>query len=744
MFKCDMHVHSKHSKKPTNWILKKFACPESFVEPRHIYATAKARGMTHVTITDHNSIGGILEIISLPGTFMGCEFTCHFPDDHCKVHVLAYDFTKAQWEEMMTLRLDIYKFLEYCKSKGIFHAVAHPLYSVNDKLTVERARELTRLFSHYEQNGMRSAAMNRMTSAVFGPGAYAIGGSDDHSGAMIAKRHTVHPSDSLKDMLDSPAKIEVAGSSAEPYDLAYSLYSIGYQYLRDKMDISFYVRNDETSRSIDRMLTLQEGEGTRINTVVRKIRGSLSREHDRGDIQGVLYNSLNGIAKDASSFNMDNAGRKWFDLASKATDASAKDLLDYTLEQLESGNIFNIFRSIGSISSMYFLLSPYYMAYNIFSQGQSFAEGMAEGGGALRIGHYTDTFYEINGVARTLRQTLLCAKAAKRSLEIATCSDRNPVMGETVFKPVKTYELPEYPELKAVCPPVLEMLHHAYSRSYTHIHTATPGMVGLVGLVISKILKKPLFSTYHTAFPQYVKAMTGEKVMEDATWQYMTWYYRQCERIFVPSRTFKAELVEHGVDPERVFIMPRGVDSSFFRPAGDGLKDPSTFTILYVGRISKEKNLDILAEAFKRLNRPDLRLRVIGGGPYRHEMEESLKGYHAEFTGYLEGESLLKEYQRADLFVFPSTTDTFGNVILEAHSCGLPTLVTDIGGPAENVEDGVTGAIVKGGDVHSLKEGVERLLDKPLLSKMGAAARGHVENLTFERAFDEWWNLHIL
>lgn len=743
MFKCDMHVHSRHSKKPTNWILKQFGCPESFVEPMRIYEAAKARGMTHVTITDHNSIGGVLEIIKLPGVFMGCEFTCHF-EDGCKIHVLAYGFSPAEWELLMELRKDVRAFVSHCRAEGIFHAVAHPLYSVNGKLEERHVREIVRLFDRYELNGMRSSSMNRITSALFGPGAIAIGGSDDHSGSLVAKRWTSHPGSSLEDLAASPSAIEVGGRSAEPYELAYSLYSIGYQYLSDRMDISWYVRNDQTARAIDRMLTLREREESALNSMVRKLRGRWRRDgHDRSDIKGVLFKSLSKMSVEAGSVDMENAGQRWFALASHATNASAKDLLDYTVEQLESGNLFNIFRSIGSISSMYFLLSPYYMAYNIFSEGQSFAESLAPGKGGPRVGHYTDTFYDVNGVARTLRQTLKCAREAGKNLEVIACSENAPSMGETVFKPVKTYGIPEYPELKLECPPLLEMIHHAYGKGFTHIHTATPGLVGLAGLLIAKVLKKPLISTYHTAFPQYVKAMTGENAMEDATWLYMTWYYRQCDVVLVPSKMFRDELAGHGVSPERMRLMPRGVDRARFKPGPQGIsKTGEEFTLLYVGRVSKEKNLDVLAEAFKLLNRSNLKLRIVGGGPYLRDMQESLKGYHAEFAGYLEGEELVAEYQRADLFVFPSTTDTFGNVIVEAHACGLPTLVTEVGGPAENVSDGVNGAVVKGNDVHALKDGILKLLDKRKLSEMGQAAYEGVKDASFENAFEECWRLY--
>ena len=102
--KADLHVHSKYSKRPTEWILQKIGCPESFTEPTHLYNVAKQRGMSLVTITDHNIIDGCLEIAHLPGTFISEEVTTYFPDDGCKVHVLVYNITEAAHEDIQKIQ----------------------------------------------------------------------------------------------------------------------------------------------------------------------------------------------------------------------------------------------------------------------------------------------------------------------------------------------------------------------------------------------------------------------------------------------------------------------------------------------------------------------------------------------------------------------------------------------------------------------------------------------------------------
>jgi glycosyltransferase involved in cell wall biosynthesis len=389
---------------------------------------------------------------------------------------------------------------------------------------------------------------------------------------------------------------------------------------------------------------------------------------------------------------------------------------------------------------MYFLLAPYYISYYVFEDTRRFSEVATSTAKETKVAHFTDTFYDINGVAKSLQKSLEIARKNKRNLDFVTCENTDSLYGEKVFRPLKKYDLPEYPESKLTCPPVLDILEHCYKENYTHIHSATPGTLGLVALLVAKILKKPFYTTYHTAFPQYVRELIDEPLLESFAWKYMQWYYSYSDKIFVPSKAFREDLLNNGFPKDKIVIMPRGIDTEHFSPKNKYLN--GNFILLYVGRVSKEKNLDILTEAFMQIDRDDVILRIVGDGPYKEELQEKMKGFKVEFTGYLEGKDLLDAYHTSDVFVFPSTTDTFGNVILEAHSCGIPTVVTDVGGPQENVIEGKTGTIVRGLDVVDLKRGILSMLDKNRLKEMGLYARNHVKNMTFENAFLEMWDMY--
>jgi predicted metal-dependent phosphoesterase TrpH len=166
-FKADLHVHSSHSNKPTYWAMRKFNCPESYTSPDYLYHTARSRGMDYVTISDHNSINGALEIAHLPGVFVSSEITSYFPENSCKVHVVVLNITESQFRRIIELRKNIYEMVAYLHGEGIAHFMAHPLYAQNDKLTTDIIEKALVLFTTFEvKNGCRARRFNAFTEQV--------------------------------------------------------------------------------------------------------------------------------------------------------------------------------------------------------------------------------------------------------------------------------------------------------------------------------------------------------------------------------------------------------------------------------------------------------------------------------------------------------------------------------------------------------------------------------------------------
>ena len=457
---------------------------------------------------------------------------------------------------------------------------------------------------------------------------------------------------------------------------------------------------------------------------------------------------------------------QWFQILNDISTNILKQFNEHFRKALAGANLLDLINSITSSGIIYLGLTPYLAAFSSFSQDRSLgaeiirhAMARQSGGAAaldehlkLNLAHFTDTFYEVNGVGLTLQRQVEAAVSGSKKYTIITCDETaQPVRpGVRNFVPIGVSHLPEYPEQRLFHPPFLEILNYCYEENFTHIKTATPGPMGLAALGVARLLRLPIWSTYHTALPQYAQYLTGDAAMEELMWKYIVWFYNQMDLVFVPSGSTAEELAQRGIEPQKLRIYPRGVDVEMFHPSKrngvlekryqvkEGLK------LLYVGRVSKEKNLQLLGKAFKSLVRshPELKMFIVGDGPYQEEMRREMAGTSCIFTGYLAGEELAEVYASCDLFVFPSTTDTFGNVVLEAQASGLPVIVTDAGGPQENVVQGKTGFIIPASE-ESFFNTIKMLIAQPQrLQEMGQAARAYVQERSFAAAFHASWKMY--
>lgn len=799
--KADLHVHSKFSRRPAEWILQKLGSPESFTEPTSLYRIAKQRGMSLVTITDHNSIDGFLEIAHLPDAFVSEEVTTYFPEDGCKLHVLVYDIDESRHREIQRLREDVYELTAYLNQEKVLHVLAHPLYSVNNRLTIEHVEKTLLLFRNLELNAARSLEQNKCLHLILGgltrPTIDALadkhgieprfpepwiknvtGGSDDHSSLTIARRYTHTPG--ATDLAGFLAGIEagrsmVIGPESTPKTLAHNIYSIAYQFYGRKFHLERYESNDVMFSLLSRFLLGESGSNPTLRARLSFYWNQRVRRRDansgNSSVLSVLKSEAHrliwddprvaGILQNGNG-NPENLDEKWFGFVNSVSNKVLCHFADHIIDSFSGAHFLNLFDSLGSAGALYAILAPYFVSFSLFSRDRRFTRSVLERfshpavesrGNRINVAHFTDTFYEVNGVAGTLKKQIAAAYKAGKNYMVITCDaeDRPDTQGVRNFKPISTYELSVYPEQKLFYPPFLEMLEYCYRERFTHIHSATPGPLGLAALAIARILRLPIVGTYHTALPQYAQYLTNDVSVAEMMWKYVVWYYDQMDLIYVPSLSTAAELVAKGIAKSKVTTFPRGVDTDLFNPSrrngclGRYRVDPATLKLLYVGRVSKEKNLEVLVKAFRKLSAAadNVSLVIVGDGPYHEEMRQALDGTRSVFTGYIEGEALASVYASADLFVFPSTTDTFGNVVLEAQASGIPVIVTDSGGPQENILLETTGIVVKGNDEQSLLDGMLHMIADPeRLKTMGRAARAYAEKRSSDRAFETMWELY--
>src|SRR3954449_9363684 len=161
MSRCDLHIHSRFSARSEEWLFRRFDFPDSYSDPRELHRLLREHEMDFVTITDHDTIDGNLEIAELEGTFISEEVTTYFPHDPCKIHLLVWGITEAQNAAIIQVRDNIFDLQSYLQQEAIAHSVAHPLYSINGKLEASHLEQLILLFKHFEGiNGLRDALLS--------------------------------------------------------------------------------------------------------------------------------------------------------------------------------------------------------------------------------------------------------------------------------------------------------------------------------------------------------------------------------------------------------------------------------------------------------------------------------------------------------------------------------------------------------------------------------------------------------
>jgi glycosyltransferase involved in cell wall biosynthesis len=447
--------------------------------------------------------------------------------------------------------------------------------------------------------------------------------------------------------------------------------------------------------------------------------------------------------------------RRAFLMANMMASRLAYRLTLQFLQQLMEGRFLESIQMIGPVVPLVALLSPYLYAFRSPSRDRLREAATALRGTIppvlknTRRAWFTDTLDDVNGVSTTIQRMSSALLSIGKEIEVMVSRKEVSLPGIPLknFPPIGEFELPEYELQKLSFPPLLQIIDYLQSGNFTEVIISTPGPVGLAALAAARVLGLPTAGIYHTDFPEYVRILTEDALMESLTWNYMHWFYAQFDTIYVNSDHYRQCWIERGIAPEKLKILPRGLDTGLFHPAKKqadfwkkrGLRDQE-LGLLYVGRVSREKNLDLLAACFRRLFVAGIAVRplIVGDGPYAGMMKELLP--EGIYTGSLHGEELAAAFASADVFVFPSTTDTFGNVVIEAQASGLPVIVSDVGGPKDLVEHGVDGLITKGLDLDGLTAAVKLLAsDASLRQRLGEASRTRVAERDWSRAARLFW-----
>jgi phosphatidylinositol alpha 1,6-mannosyltransferase len=355
----------------------------------------------------------------------------------------------------------------------------------------------------------------------------------------------------------------------------------------------------------------------------------------------------------------------------------------------------------------------------------------------VRIVYFTESLFPlVDGVSRTLGQ--LFDHLERRNVEFRIVAPFRPegVSWADRVWAAPYVRFPWYPDYRISYPrPGTSSRLKEFAPDLVHLVSPTPMAVWAQRW--AKRSRIPSVASFHTHFVSYLRYYRLP-ALEPVGWRLLGRFYRRCERVYAPTRRIIEELKLHGISNTELWS--RGIDLRRFGPAfrnpalrASVAADEQVPILLLVSRLVREKDLLDLIPMTRILERRGIsfRLVIVGDGPLRGELEQALPD--AVFVGHREGEELSQWYASSDLFVFPSTTETFGNVVAEAQASGLPTIVVDRGGPPELVSDGATGFVVPPNDPKALADRTALLLQDPeTRMRMGAAARRSASHRDWE------------
>jgi len=704
----DLHVHSRFSTDSGNYALRSARLGESYTHPERVYRLCRERGMRFVTISDHNTVEGALRIAHLPDTFLSVEVTTRFHEDDVPLHVLVWNLTEEDHHDLQPYRPSVVELVAFLRERGLTHALAHPLYRMGPQLTTSHVERMMLLFSIWEgRNGARPKESNllacRLAAAVSAEyvaklaekhgiepvhsGRIALtGGSDDHGALDVATTWTQAGGDSVDAFLASVVRGDslIGGDHGSAVKLAHSVMALAANAYR------------EAGGELSPLAT------TQLRTLFDEDAEDANQRHDE----------IRGATVQLARLLGERVRRGGIGLT--------------TLESV--GPRLSALAYAGALQAPYLATAHHHAGSRADLDGIETAFfGLGGERRELRSLVFTDTYDEANGVAGTMRR--LAADGAAGHLPVRVAAARATAEGPPgliTFVPDWTLPLPTYEQLELRFPLVTEVLERAEAERPSIVHVATPGPVGFCGLVAAKLLGVPLVGSYHTELGPYALHLTRDVLVSQAIDLWVDWFYRRCDVVLAPTSAVAESLRARGYPA--VELWGRGVDTSVFRADRRSeelrhtLLDGGSQLVLSVGRISHEKRLSILLDAFAdvRARCPQARLLVVGDGPAREELEMSAPG-DVRFLGELRGEELANVYAAADVFCFPSTTDTFGQVMLEAAASGLPVVAAEAGGASELVAHGETGLLVRPDDEAALAAALTQLLDDDVLrERLGA------------------------
>jgi glycosyltransferase involved in cell wall biosynthesis/predicted metal-dependent phosphoesterase TrpH len=744
----DLHCHSTASQVSKLGVQRSLGLPECATPPEEVYELAKRRGMDFVTITDHDTIDGCLALADRPDCFVSEELTARFAGEPQAVHVLCYGITPGDHEWLQAHSGDVEACAAYLHEHGIACALAHPFFNVAAPLTRRHRRRLAELFPIWEvRNGSRAAELN-MPAAIYieTHGGTGIGGSDDHAGVDIGRTFTEAPAASTPEEFLAHLRngdAEAQGEQGSAAKWAHAAMALATRALAWG-DGREHLGGQQRGGSGEVLPSVQSGAAGPAPTAVLKMaervvregaarEGKIAADVGPEDARALLETWLDGIGLEQRGRELiaylQSDGFSHADLYRRARrihDRRLRAAIENGVEAVGSGDFQS---AVNGLFAALVPAVPY--APSAAFLGAEKAKLRDRRGERQRVAVIADGIGSMHGVTHTIQQIRELGVPGFEVEIVGTdpgVDRRLPAATELA--------VPFYEGMSLGVPGLPDLVETLAEGSYDLVHVTAPGPAGIAATLMTRITGMPLIASYHTEIATYAGMRSQSETLEALTRAGLSAFYSAPGAVLSPSPSADSSVIALGADPRRVGRWERGVDTARFDPAkADRDAFPGEIKILYAGRLTREKGVDLLAESFLRAHARDPRLHLLlaGGGPEEDELRARL-GERATFLGWLSGEELPRAYASADAFLFCSGTDTYGQVILEAGASGLPVVAVAEGGPATLVENRHTGLLCRP-DADHLAGSLLQLAAAPGLRRsLGEAAAQSARERSWQRS----------
>jgi glycosyltransferase involved in cell wall biosynthesis len=612
--------------------------------------------------------------------------------------------------------------------RSIACALAHPFYAVEAPLLPRHRRRLAQLFPIWEtRNGSRAPELNSPAVVYIEThGGTGVGGSDDHAGVDVGRTYTETPAaPGWRTFLDHVVLGHATARGEQGSAAKWTHAAMGLATRALGRGASDGARPDPQAVFAMVQRLMREGDART---------GATGSGLGPDDARALLRAWMDSVELDLTASellaHLQRADFSHADLFRRARRCHERKLAR-AVEEIATAapGGADIAAAATTLFDACLAAIPYAPAAAFL--GREKAKLAHRDGEPLRVALVADAVGAMHGVTHTLDEL---RERGVPGFEVEVVGTDANV--DRRLSAVAEVDIPFYAGLKVGVPSLPAIVEALAEGRYDLVHLCSPGPSGAAAGIIARLMGVPVLGSYHTELAAYAGLRSQDPALEIAARMAVAAFYGQCRRVLSPSPASDEVLRRMGVAGERIGRWDRGVDLGRFSPERrvEGLL-PGEITVLYAGRLTHEKGADLLADAFlaARERDPRLHLALAGGGPEEDVLRARL-GTHATFLGWLEGEALARAYASADLFLFASRTDTFGQVLLEAQASGLPVVAVGEGGPTSIVTDGATGRLCPA-DAGDLAAVVCELAAAPLQrERLARSALEAVRQRTWERS----------